>query len=411
MIAEAGIGFHRFLAARRGVSNLRASDIQSIGVIELTRLGDVISMLPAISVLRRGFPSAVITLFVDCKYAGFLSALDLDVHVKGVLASRSAVGFLGCLREIRMSRPDLAFSMSHAKRNVLAALACGAPFCAGYLTSVDSLTPHLISTPVTSYGFELNGEIIPSEKRLRDRSLGICRALGLSPSGMRTRYTVRTETREEIDALLKKQALKSGAPYVVIPPFSGWEFRSWGMENFVRLADAILATGRYEVVFLCSGEETFQLEPTRQKFFNDKRVHYFVSSELLESAVLMADASLFVGNDSGPLQLAAALGVKSIGIFGPASPELTGPGSSDVTCHFVQVDCSPCDQRKCLRPQMPCVNLVSWLDVFDSAAEILGLKDCRKAGIFGNGPSPSAANSASPHGSTSVLPSGSEVSA
>ena len=64
---------------------------------------------------------------------------------------------------------------------------------------------------------------------------------------------------------------------------------------------------------------------------------------LKELAALLPRCDLFFGNDGGPLQLAVALGVPTVSIFGPESPEVYGPPPDDSnTVLFAGISCSPC---------------------------------------------------------------------
>ncbi len=53
---------------------------------------------------------------------------------------------------------------------------------------------------------------------------------------------------------------------------------------------------------------------------------------LSQLAVVMRRASLFIGNDSGPMHIAAICGVKVIGLFGPTDPKRFGPYGAKMYC-------------------------------------------------------------------------------
>ncbi len=62
---------------------------------------------------------------------------------------------------------------------------------------------------------------------------------------------------------------------------------------------------------------------------------------------LLSACRLFIGNDSGAMHVAGAVGVPVIGIFGPTDPEGTRPMTSQFTLIREPVECSPCFLRKC----------------------------------------------------------------
>jgi ADP-heptose:LPS heptosyltransferase len=81
----------------------------------------------------------------------------------------------------------------------------------------------------------------------------------------------------------------------------------------------------------------------------------FIAVTLAELKTILAGIDLFVGPDSGPLHIAAALGVPSVGVYGPNIPELSGPLSRSVRFVQIPLGCRPCNQNR------PCPNGVRCL--------------------------------------------------
>lgn len=114
------------------------------------------------------------------------------------------------------------------------------------------------------------------------------------------------------------------------------------------------------------------LGPLKDAFGDSGRVQFFPSSDVLDTAAMIQGAGLFVGNDSGPLHLAALLGVPVVGLFGPAPPERTAPFASRGVFMYRQVACSPCTQTTCAMPGNSCMNRIAVQEVFDVASGLLG---------------------------------------
>ena len=89
------------------------------------------------------------------------------------------------------------------------------------------------------------------------------------------------------------------------------------------------------------------------------------------ACVLLDRATLVVGNDSGLIHIAAACGTPVIGLYGPQLPERFGPGSARSIALHHRVDCCPCAQRICVRPEDPCVNLITLEEVVSAAERLL----------------------------------------
>jgi ADP-heptose:LPS heptosyltransferase len=106
----------------------------------------------------------------------------------------------------------------------------------------------------------------------------------------------------------------AGPRTAVIHAVAAQTEKSWTASGFLAVADQ-LAQGGYSPVFAGGSEDdlaAFRHYPTLQSSLSD-----------LKS--LLASATLFVGNDSGPAHMAAAFGVPSIVIFGPSDPMIWGP--------------------------------------------------------------------------------------
>jgi len=93
----------------------------------------------------------------------------------------------------------------------------------------------------------------------------------------------------------------------------------------------------------------------------------------------LADASLFVGNDSGPMHVAAAVGIPTVGIFGSTSPVWTAPrGPAARTVGPAPVDCSPCFRATCPFA-LECLRQVEPSAVLGAVERLLGSPPPREA--------------------------------
>lgn len=373
------IGLLRFRGKMRKEKNLHYDQIRSILIVELTRMGDVIAMLPSINLLSKYFPSAKVHLLINDQYKLFLQSIGLSCEVHGILRPESAPGFLRSVAFVRRLRVDLALSMSPPKRNAAVTLMSGAERKVGYLTYVDSLTPYLKSTRIEGFGCSISEPGSYARENIQERSRKVCNALGISSKAVRPEIQLRRELVHEVQQKLVASKTIPDRQFIVIHPFSGWEFRSWELDRFNQVAERVLSSLNYDVVFLCEKKEEEKLSSSRREFQGRSNVYFFASNDLFETTVVLKHASLLLCNDSGPLHLAAALGVRVIGLFGPASPELTAPQGADGGFLYKQVECSPCDQYKCVRPTNTCMNLISTEAVFQAVMKQLSTVSVRES--------------------------------
>lgn len=316
-------------------------------------------MLPAVSCIRSHFPTSRLSVLVQESYTPLLEGLNLGVEVVGVPDSDSVPGMTGTIKRARNLQPEISMSMSPSKRNAIVTLLSGSRAKLGYLTYTNSITPYLQSTAIEGYGIALKRALSYSLQNIRERSMNVCRAIGAECTVNPGVYRIDHQAAERVRLVLKREEVLPSGAYMVIHPFSGWKFRTWAQANVVDLARKLSSHQRFRIVMLCEEREKSALMDMKSALSDTEGIRFFVSSNILHSAVLIQGAELFVGNDSGPLHLASALGVKTIGLFGPASYELTSPMAGNGRYLYKRVECSPCDQRRCVRPEKSCMDLIT----------------------------------------------------
>ena len=93
------------------------------------------------------------------------------------------------------------------------------------------------------------------------------------------------------------------------------EYKIWYEENFVELASKLHERGLFDYIYLICGKDKQHLA---KKIIKDSNKDYFIDCsdlQLLDIMGVLKDSDFFVGNNSGPLNLSAALDIKSFGLF------------------------------------------------------------------------------------------------
>jgi ADP-heptose:LPS heptosyltransferase len=351
--------------------SISRDSIRTLLICELTRMGDVLTTLPVIRLFRDSLSGCAVHIIADERYATTLRAFDRSIVVHGIPDSATAIGILRARDTARAVDADLACSMSPSRRNAWVTLTSRAPAVVGYLGTNSSLTPFLSSYPVEAFGIYLEPGHMFGNEPVQMRPLKIAQALGMTSALPVREVQLERQIVQPVKQNLRSRGDVPTRPYVVIHPFSGWEFRSWPLERFGWLAAEIIARWDRDIVFLCTQSEEKQIAPLRTQLSEHQRVRFVFSKDLLESAVIINEAELFVGNDSGPLHLAASVGTPHVGLFGPAGPELTSPAHPLGHYVFSTIECSPCDQRECIRPHDSCMSRVTTGEVLAAVSSVL----------------------------------------
>ncbi len=160
---------------------------------------------------------------------------------------------------------------------------------------------------------------------ISERALLVCRALGWRGASSPNVLKIAPPATERMRFDLTVAGVILPKEYIVIHPCAGWSYRQWPQQSFASLARRFLDTKGTTVIFLWDGNEAGELPELRQQFMGEPRVMFASSLDLPKSAVLISGASLFVGNDSGPLHLAAAAWSAR---RGPLRPIGSGPDGS-----------------------------------------------------------------------------------
>lgn len=120
-------------------------------------------------------------------------------------------------------------------------------------------------------------------------------------------------------------------------------------------------TGMSPVIF--GGRDDRDVCATLSKGLKVKHLNLAGTTGLREFMALAREMKFFVTNDSGPMHVAAALGVPTVAIFGSTDPSLTGPLGKSVRVIMKKQDCSPCFKRECPYGHYRCMRDVTPADV------------------------------------------------
>jgi ADP-heptose:LPS heptosyltransferase len=353
--------------------DLIPGQVRSVLLVESTRLGDVIALLPVIPRFRLQFPQAKFTLAVSERFAPLVASLAIDVEVLPLDESNSVRKTTHNIKMVRERQYDLACSMSPSRRNALLVLSAQSQFRVGYLESRNSVTPFLESTPVTGLGCVIEEQEPFSGRSIYERPHLVANAVQAPDSTAGIACSMRPAAIAEAMERLRSIGLPPESPFVMIHPFALWRYRAWDPRLAARLCRLISDDGGMKAVVVGSPEDFSDADSGIAGLFKDAGALLFISNDLRETAALMTAARLFVGSDSGPLHLAAALGTPIVGLFGPAAPRLTAPPHAQGEVLYHQLACSPCTQRTCILPTNSCMSRHLPEDVSATISRIAGV--------------------------------------
>jgi lipopolysaccharide heptosyltransferase II len=304
----------------------------------LCPIGDTLFATPALAALRRRFPRAHITALVYRANAGIL---DRNPDLDGVIVLNPtgrapiALALLAKVGTIRRGRYDLLVSLSPAA-SPLAALAA---------------IPRAVHLRLPGRWWWLAGS---RDAQYRGRHAVDHYLLAVAPlladpvtaSQRRPRLYLTADQRAAARARLSAAGVRAG-DVVVTLHVGGDGFRGrkrWSPRRFAAVARALAERYAARVV-LVGGREDVALAAEVAALLPGGAINLSGQCSLPETAALIERSTLFIGNDSCPLHIAAAVGTPAVGIYGPSSVEqfapVGGPGYLSRTPH-ASLPCSPC---------------------------------------------------------------------
>ena len=326
-------------------------------------LGDAVLTTPALGAVRAALPHSRITLAAKPLVAEmFLHHPDVDeilVYDKDGRHS-GAVGMLRMARELRRRDFDAAVLFQNAFDAGLLAFLAGIPRREGYATDGRRL---LLSraVPVTEEILRLHH----AEYYLR-----LVEELGFSrPGNPALRLRVTGEERDSMAARLAAAGIPEGKRILGINPGATYgSAKRWYPDRFAAVADALSEEWDASVVLMGSVPE-MPLSGEIEAAMRRSPVNLAGKTTVRELMALLSLCGFLVTNDSGPMHIAAALGIPLVAIFGPTDWLTTSPWTRRATIVRVDVDCSPCRRRECDRGHECMVGVTA--DMVVSAARTL----------------------------------------
>lgn len=144
--------------------------------------------------------------------------------------------------------------------------------------------------------------------------------------------------------------------------------RKW--DKYPELATYLKKEKQLDIIFTGDKSEAAEIEVLQRKI-GFETFSVAGAFNLTELSALISKATLYVGNESGPLHIAALTGTPSLGLYGPGEPHVFYPwGAKTAVVHHV-LECNPCDQVHCVHPENPCIGRISMIEVIKTLESLL----------------------------------------
>ncbi len=343
---------------RKAISGICPDRVRAVAVIRIDRIGDVVVSLPALKALKDVFPRCRLSLILREQNLPLLKGLawiDELVSYKGFWET---VGFL------RKRHFDLVvdFLLDYSLKTALLVYLSQAGIKAGF--------------DLEGRGRLFNTALKPEdEKKLMSQYLlDLVRSLaglsGLNKDELKDsvpELQVSDEDAAFAEDLLREKGIERGGLIIVLHPGGHYPSQRWKVEGFAQLADELVSKYQAKIIIVAAAGEEAMLN----KLIGLMKSRPCVISgfSLDKTAAIIAQGSIFIGNNSGLLHIAAALGRPTVSTMGPTVPWLWMPQGNNQIVMRHNLECAPCSRGVC--SEHKCMELITVEEMLKAVEDLI----------------------------------------
>jgi heptosyltransferase-1 len=307
--------------------------IERLLIVRLGAMGDVIHTLPAVHMLREAFPQAHIGWLIEERWAELLCSpgsrrrgvrsglrplvdevhtLNLKAWGKSLFSTSTLQRVATVWNDVRDAHYDAAVDLQGAVRSAVLARLSGARAVYGAAEPRES--------PASLWYAR---KVIVRGRHVIEQNVSVAEALCEHPREMSSPDISRDFPRDsQPEARIEQKLAECGTgEFAILNPGAGWGAKRWPAERYGEVARKLAERGVGSILNYGPGEEEL-VHSAEAASGGTARA---MSCTITELIALTRRARLFIGGDTGPLHLAAALRIPVLAIYGPTDPARNGP--------------------------------------------------------------------------------------
>jgi len=276
-------------------------------VVRTDRIGDVVLTTPAIRALKHHYPETHLTVLVAPLTEDlFRGNPDIDqVLVDDRRGRHQGIkGWFRLVREIRLQHFDCAINFHTKRRTNLLIFLAGISRRIGYSNN--------------KFGFLLTDRILDvratGEKHESQFCLDVLKAIDIFSQDQTLMVPCHSESEVWAENLIKSQGDKSGRRFIALHPGSSCATKMWPAKKFIELADILQNKFQARIV-LVGASSVKEVAEEIEGGVSGAVLNTVGQTNVGQLTSLLKRCDLLVSNDSGPVHIAAALGVPVVSIF------------------------------------------------------------------------------------------------
>ncbi|MCP4003086.1 MAG: hypothetical protein GY725_02705 [bacterium] len=331
--------------------------MKRIGILNLTRFGDLVQTTPVLCGLRKRYPDAELHLIVKSRFrlvADMLPCVDAIHEIDGdelaraladpessfVEAYEKITSVVDRLAEIEV---DVMYNLTHSRASAVLLSLLEAKERVGY--SIDREGLRHVENPWLAHMGTLVCARRLNRFNLVDMYLG---AAGLLGCGERMSVRISSSAREFAEAILPH-----GPHYLAVQLGASSDTKTWSIERYAATLRALAQRlDGLQVVLVGVGSESDAAERLVSECPGVEFIWLIGQTEVAQLAAVIERCDLLLTGDTGTMHLAGAVGTKTCAVFvGLGTPWETGVYAEGNYALMSRIDCAPCQHdRQCGHP-------------------------------------------------------------
>ena len=318
----------RTRAISRG-GHLGSRQVERLLIVRLGSMGDIIHALPPVRALRAALPDAIIGWIVEERWAELLCAsseprtgvrsprrplvdklyvVDTKAWRRQAWSMQTWERVAAFTSDLRAGQYEVAIDPQGGVRSAILARCSGAPMIYGFRQPRENVASMFYTRQVIARGEHVIQQNLSLAEEVVNNSLAL----------LPVQFPCDESAEGKCEAWLRNESVHD---FILLNPGAGWGAKQWPPEHYGEVARSLAGDGLQSVINFGPGEE---------KLANAVVVYSQGSAKagsfsLAELISLTRRAKLFIGGDTGPMHLSAALGGPVVALFGPTNPARNGP--------------------------------------------------------------------------------------
>lgn len=309
---------------------ITSEEIKKILIIKPRGIGDIVLSTIVIENLLNHFPNTKIDYLVE-EFAK--DVLKHNPYLNEVITFSKSEFILKTILKVRKKKYDLIFDLWSNPKTAQITFLSGAKYRVGY------------NYKGRSYAYNILGTSERGNCHSAFHNLELLKPLDIKIISKKIHFYLSDEEKLFANDFIKKNSL-SNQRVVGIIPSGGWDSKRCPPDKWLEIIKSLLEKFTCKILLLWGPDDKTEVDYIKTKMNDD--ILLAPKTNLRELAAIIEKCDLIIANDSGPMHIAAAMQVPTLGLFGPTDPEKHGP-FSEFSDYVIKKDlhCIICNKLEC----------------------------------------------------------------